>query len=64
MTTMRYIFYAALIYLGYIFLKYILKILVSGSSTVFKKQGGKKKKSSRFDPDQIEDADYEEIKKP
>jgi hypothetical protein len=62
--TMRYIFYAALIYLGYIFLKYILKILVNGSNTVFKRKAGQKKKKSRFDPDQIEDADYEEIKKP
>lgn len=60
----RYIFFAILIYIGYIFLKYLLKIIVNISKPISGKQNPKPKKSSRFDPDQIEDADFEEIKKP
>jgi predicted membrane protein len=60
----RYIFFAVLIYIVYILLKYILKIIVNISKPLSTKQAPKSKKSSRFDPDQIEDADFEEIKKP
>jgi hypothetical protein len=60
---MRYIFIAILIYIIYIFLKYVIKILVNISKPVSTKQSPNKKKKSRFDPDQIEDADFEEIKK-
>ncbi len=60
----RYIFFAVLIYIGYIFLKYLLRIIVNISKPVSTKQKPKPKKTSRFDPDQIEDADFEEIKKP
>jgi hypothetical protein len=60
---MRYIFIAILIYIIYIFLKYVIKILVNISKPVSTKQSSSKKQKSRFDPDQIEDADFEEIKK-
>jgi len=61
---MRYIFYAVLIYLVYIILKYLLKIIASISRPISTKHPPKPKRNSKFDPDQIEDADYEEIKKP
>ncbi len=63
---MRYIIYVIVIYLVYLGLKTLLKQFLSprktGTPDINQKTSSNRR--SKINPDEIEDAEYEEIKKP
>jgi len=63
---MRFIFYAIFIYLAYMGLKTIIKKFTNPGtrSTLTPKNDTSNSRRSKINPDNIEDAQYEEIKKP
>ncbi len=62
---MRYIIIAILIYVFYLLLKFIVRLYVSaaGKGGTLKEKMSRKKRS-KIDLNKIEEAEYEEIKKP
>jgi hypothetical protein len=62
---MRYIILAVIIYILYLFLKYIIRVYLSSPGNDPGVKGKmNKKKHSKIDFNKIEEADYEEIKTP
>lgn len=63
---MRYIFYAIFIYLAYLGLKTLIKKFVNpGSRSEHSpKNEAPNTRRTKINPDNIEDAEFEEIKKP
>lgn len=61
---MRFIFYAVFIYLAYLGLKTIIKKYSGPNKNIPVPKDSAKTRRSKINLDNIEDADYEEIKKP
>ena len=62
---MRYIILAIIIYILYLFLKFIIRKYLNVPGKVSGAKGEmRKKKRSKIDINKIEEADYEEIKTP
>ena len=63
---MRFVFYAILIYMAYLGLRSILKKFANpgGKRTSAASENPAKSRRSKINLDEIEDAEYEEIKKP
>jgi len=62
---MRYIIIAIIVYILYLFLKFIIRKYLNVPGKVSGTKGGmRKKKRSKIDINKIEEADYEEINTP
>jgi hypothetical protein len=63
---MRFVFYAIFIYLAYIGLRTIIKMFSNQgqNKTPDSNKNTASPRRTKFNPDEIEDAEYEEIKKP
>jgi hypothetical protein len=62
---MRYFIIAILVYILYLFLKYLIRVYVNSPGKVSGVKGEMhRKKRSKIDINNIEEADYEEIKTP